>query len=169
MRKNSSALFLALLISSGFAVAAEDKNSSGGIGPDPKHVSGAGQKGAGPTGIGGTGLSATGANAAQNTGQGKTSGQASGVQNDGSGMAYIDCPGNAFSGGIRNDPKGRDCVQPESVVIQGGDNMSRGSENRDESRSTTPSTVAGDTDTGTNAKVSATSGNDGKTDGKSSR
>lgn len=161
MRKNSRAIFLALMMSAGLAVAADDKGSSGGIGPDPKHVTGAAQKGAGPTGSGGTGLSASGAGSSQNNNQSGKGGQAAGGQHDGSGMAYIDCPGNAFSGGIRNDPQGRDCVQPESVVIQGGDNMTRGDMIEDRSKSVTSGTVAGDTDTGTNAKVPATSGNRG--------
>lgn len=181
MRKNSTALFLALLMGAGLATAADEKGKGEGLGTDPKSVTGASQKGAGATGSGGTGLSASGAGSGQNANQssntdqasnGQTSGnqasggqtqggQASGGQHDGSGMAYIDCPGNAFSGGIRNDPQGRDCVQPDSAVIQGGDNMTRGDMIQDRSRSVTSGTVAGDTDTGTNAKVPATSGNRG--------
>jgi hypothetical protein len=120
MLKKSSALMIALLMSTGLVIAAENNGSAGnsmnasGIGPDPKHVTGGAQAGAGPTGSGGTGLEASRAG----TNQGSTGGQTAKGQTDGSGATYIDCPGNAFS------PSG-DCVPPSSVRIEGSDNMRR--------------------------------------------
>lgn len=122
MRKKSSAFFLALLTSTGMVASSQANDGLGALGPDPTHVSGANQKGAGPTGSGGTGLSATGAGAEKGSANGPRRGETSG-----SGTAYIDCPGNAFSSGIRNDPQGRDCVPPDSVPIQGSSNLTRDS------------------------------------------
>lgn len=125
MRTRSSLVLMALLSSAGLVMAAggskSETGSSDGIGTNPTHVTGAAQKGAGPTGSGGTGMSATG--------QGATKGTESDAAKNGSGMAYIDCPGNAFSDGIRTDTKGvkTECVSPESVVIEGSDNLTRDS------------------------------------------
>lgn len=126
MLKKSSALFIAVLTSTGLAMAA-DNNDSRGLGPNPKHVTGATAASAGPTGSGGTGASATGAGASQDNTNAGAKGSAQSGQGDPSGAKYIDCPGNAFSGGIRNDTRGAgtDCVPPDSVVIQGSDNLSR--------------------------------------------
>lgn len=126
MLKKSSALLLALLTSAGLAMAA-DKNDSSGFGPDPSHVSGATAKSAGPTGSGGTGISATGSGVSQGEPNNGEQVRAKAGQGDPSGVKYIDCPGNAFSGGIRNDTQGAgtDCVPPESVPIQGSDRLSR--------------------------------------------
>lgn len=126
MLKKSSALLLALLTSAGLAMAA-DKNDSSGFGPDPTHVTGATAASAGPTGSGGTGMSATGAGASQGKSNNGEKGGTQAGQGDPSGTKYVDCPGNAFSGGIRNDTQGAgtDCVPPESVTIQGSDRLSR--------------------------------------------
>jgi hypothetical protein len=123
MLKKSSVLFAVLLTSAGLSAAA-DNEASLRFGPDPSHVSGAKAKSAGPTGSGGTGISATGAGASQ----GKSNGDSTQAgQGDPSGMKYVECPGNAFSAGIRNNTQGSgtDCVPPESVVIQGSDRLSR--------------------------------------------
>lgn len=126
MRKKSSALLIALFTSAGFVMAAGGSDSGGisdGFGTNPKHVTGAAQKGAGSTGSGGTGMSAPEQGAAH--GANKDAAQ----KRNGSGMAYIDCPGNAFSNGIRTDTKGAktECVSPDSVVIEGSDNLTRDS------------------------------------------
>jgi hypothetical protein len=131
MHKKSSALLIALLTSAGLAMAAED-DGVGFLGPDPTAVTGALSSGAATDPTPDDKGHVIGAGVSSGTSsRGDANDRSGGGQGDGSGTAYIDCPGNAFSGGIRNDPKGNDCVPPDSVVIQGDDNMTRGSMTED--------------------------------------
>lgn len=179
MLKKSSALLLALLTSTGLAMAA-DKNDSHAIGPNPKHVTGATAASAGPTGSGGTGMSATGDGASQNKASADAKGGTNAGQGDPSGAKYIDCPGNAFSGGIRSATQGTgtDCVPPESVVIQGSDGLRRDNSTKGhavgETSSVGSSGAAGNASAGNSGQQtnkggnSATGGNNTGSDGKKS-